>query len=98
MAKARRAEAGAMPRFTTIDLGTWYNAKADRLDWPSVVTKGFAVLPHGQQVFWGIPFHLGPAEGKRWLLLESRDEKTVIPLMGTATYIVIAHFCDEARR
>jgi hypothetical protein len=53
-------------------------------------------LPSGRQVFHGLPFDLSDISPRRWVLL---DEPVSIDLTGagTASHLVVAHFCDTWR-
>jgi len=61
--------------------------------WPPVAAPELANLPGGEQVFWGIPFHLGAAgEESAWLLL---DEPRTVEIGAKAAYLVVLHFCGQ---
>ena len=54
-------------------------------------------LPHGRQVFRGLPFDLGAAgAARRWILV---DEPVTIGLeaTGPVSHVVVAHLCDAWR-
>jgi hypothetical protein len=49
-------------------------------------------LPSGRQVFRGIPFDLGPVDGRRFILV---DRPLAVELPGSpATHLIVAHLCD----
>lgn len=85
-----------MSKFTSLDLKPYFNAGRDPGDWHPEIGGRLKALPAGQQTFWGIPFDLGPTEGKCWLVLDRGSEAVTLRLSGAATYLVIAHFCDES--
>ncbi len=57
---------------------------------------GLARLPIGRQVFHGLPFDLGPADGRRWILLD-RPATINLEGAGPASHVVIAHLSDAWR-
>jgi hypothetical protein len=83
-----------MSKFTTLNLTSYFDAGRDPNGWHSEIGGELKALPAGRQTFWGIPFDLGPAEGNCWLVLEHTG--AIIRLSGTASYLVLAHFCDES--
>ncbi len=83
-----------MSKFSTLNLKSYFNAGRDPGGWHPEIGEGLKALPAGQQTFWGIPFDLGPVEGNCWLTLEHTG--ATIRLSGTASYLVVTHFCDES--
>ena len=55
-----------------------------------------ARLPSGRQVFHGLPFDLGGVGPLRWILLD-RQVSIDLTGAGTASHLVVAHFCDTWR-
>ena len=86
-----------MSKFTTLDLGPYFNTIADLKGWHPEVRQNLKTLPIGPQSFWGIPFGLGGADGRAWVVLEPDGSAVEFRLSGTATYLIFAHFCDESR-
>jgi hypothetical protein len=87
---------GEPRKFGTVDLTSHYNASCSPDGWHVAIGEGLVALPVGQQTFWGIPFDLGQEEDNCWLVLENRDDRSTIPLFGRATFLMVAHFCDES--
>jgi hypothetical protein len=82
--------------FTPIDLTGSLNSTRDAKQWHEEIGNDLKTMPFGKQTFWGIPFFLGPLEGRSWLCVDHDLPRAEIPLSRTAAYIVIAHFCDES--
>src|SRR5204863_10140632 len=63
---------------------------------------GIARLPGGQQRFWGVPFDVGGAEpdGPGLVVIGHAEstEAVRVPLDGSASYLVLAHVCDDRAR
>ncbi|MFI5199901.1 MAG: hypothetical protein ACHQXL_05965 [Candidatus Limnocylindrales bacterium] len=57
---------------------------------------GLARLPAGRQVFHGLPFELGPSDGRRWILVD-RPVRVSVDGGGRASHVVIAHLADAWR-
>lgn len=85
-----------MSKFTSLDLKPYFNAGRDPAGWHPEIGAELTAMPAGQQSFWGIPFDLGSAEGNCWLVLEHIGEGPTIPLSATASYLLIAHFCNQS--
>jgi hypothetical protein len=88
-----------MSKFTCMNLQPYFNADRGPEGWhPGLAHEGggLTTLPDGLQTFWGIPFDLGRVDGLCWLVLDRTDDTATIPLSGTASYLAIAHFCDES--
>src|SRR5437870_6284171 len=86
------------PLARTVDLGPVRNASdADvAARFHPAYGPGIGRLPSGSPVIHGLPFALGDAAGRRWILL---DGPITVDLRGTgpATHLVVAHFCDVWR-
>ncbi len=85
-----------MSKFTPLDLKPYFNAGRDPTGWHPQAALHLKGLPTGPNEFWGIPFNLGPAESNCWLVLDRTSKSVTIPLSGRATFVVMAHFCDES--
>ncbi|MGQ9555413.1 MAG: CehA/McbA family metallohydrolase [Anaerolineae bacterium] len=92
-----------MAKFTTIDLSRHFNADrtnqplrpGEEPPWQAEIVKPLQELPAGAQTYWGIPFALGPAEGKSWLVLDT--EPHTIEVGARADYLVVLHFCGASQ-
>ena len=58
-----------MATFYPLDLTASFNATRDPAAWHRTVSGELPKLPAGDQKFWGVPFRLGPREGRGWLVL-----------------------------
>ncbi len=92
-----------MAKFSRVDLTASYNrARDDASPWEDRTAAAAARLPGGRQVFWGIPFSAGAAKAGEPGLVVAGDrgstKAVVLPLTGTASHIVLAHFCDSRAR
>ncbi len=85
-----------MSIFTTVDLASYFNSDRSSHGWHKGIGSDLNKLPAGRQIFWGIPFVLGPLEGKCWVSVDRQQPDQTIRVSARATYIVIAHFCDES--
>lgn len=85
-----------MTKFTPINLERHLNTDRSPHRWHRDVGQYLSQLPAGQQTFWGIPFDLGPLQGNSWLVLDNTHPNAIIPINGTAPYLIFAHFCDES--
>jgi hypothetical protein len=85
-----------MSKFTTLDLRPHFNAGRDPGGWHPDIGGKLKALPDGHQTFWGVPFDLGSGEGNCWLVLKHGGDDVTLGLSQTASYLVIAHFCDES--
>jgi len=89
-----------MTTFKPVDLSPWFNSsRANASDpslWSGEVAERAATMPGAAQTAWGIPFELGPtAEGENCWLVFGRDAQPLtLPLEGTATHVIVAHFCN----
>jgi hypothetical protein len=83
-------------KFTSLDLIPYFNANRDPAGWHPQLAQLLPTLPCGPKTFWGVPFELGPSESNCWLILERDQQAATIPLSGQASFILIAHFCDES--
>ena len=89
-----------MTTFRPVDLSPWFNSsRANTSDpslWSGEVAERAATMPGAAQTAWGIPFELGPtAEGENCWLVFGRDAQPLtLPLEGTATRVIVAHFCN----
>src|SRR3990170_7048125 len=83
-----------MSKFTTLNLTSRFNIGREPNGWHPDVGHMLNDLPDGQQTFRGIPFELGPAEGKCWLALDRGRDHETIPLSAMARFVLFAHFCD----
>jgi hypothetical protein len=83
----------ASPHFTAVDLRAAFNARRTGLSGTlrAVNTRDYG---HGPQVFRGIPFELGPADGANVILLD-KDEIS-LDLGGlTARYLIFLHAVED---
>lgn len=101
-----------MEKFSTLDLSAHFNVTRDNEPpepglpppWLPEIAPAIQSLPGGTQTFWGVPFELGPAESDIpcWLLLgweqpgRFANHPYSIPLSGTASFVVITHFCNAS--
>ena len=95
-----------MEKFLTLDLSDHFNVTRDNEPpgpgllppWHSDIVPAIQSLPAGSQTFWGVPFELGPADSSTpcWLLLGWDQKPLSIPISGTASFVVIAHFCNAS--
>ena len=101
-----------MEKFSTLDLSAHFNVTRDNEPlepglpppWLPEIAPAIQSLPGGTQTFWGVPFDLGPAESNIpcWLLLgweqsgRFANRLYSIPLSGTASFVVITHFCNAS--
>jgi hypothetical protein len=85
-----------MSMFTTLNLNPYFNAGREPGGWHPDIGGKLKGLPDGHQTFWGVPFDLGSGEGNCWLVLKQGAEDVTLGLSHTASYLVIAHFCDES--
>lgn len=101
-----------MDKFSTLDLSAHFNVTRDNEPpepglpppWLPEIAPAIQSLPGGTQTFWGVPFELGPAESNTpcWLLLgweqsgRFANRPYSIPLSGTASFVVITHFCNAS--
>ncbi len=53
-------------------------------------------LPSGRQVFHGLPFDLGPADGDRFVLAD-RHLRVGLEVTRPVSHVVVAHLCDAWR-
>ena len=91
-----------MAQFTLLDLSQHLNASRSNeplrpgspAPWHPELVEALQSLPGRGQTFWGIPFALGPDEGKSWLVLE--DEPCTIAVNASASFLVVAHFCNAS--
>jgi len=92
-------------KFTPIDLNPYFTASTSdfgiRQQAKAFSSDGFVHAPAGEQIFLGIPFLLGPAglHAKRYAALSTSKrswsiQQLEIPLVGQASFICLAHFCD----
>jgi hypothetical protein len=79
-----------------MDLQAYFNTERAAGGWHPAIEPLLETLPAGRQMFWGIPFSLGPRQGKCWVSLDGPGQVETIPLRGRATYVLVAHFCDES--
>jgi hypothetical protein len=84
-------------KFTPVILESFFNNDRSREGWHPAIGERISTLPHGKQRFRGIPFELGPQDGNCWVIAEGKNSLISIPLSGTASYILFAHFCDLAK-
>jgi hypothetical protein len=89
----------ATPAASPIGLGRQRNVGADELAarLHPAYRDAIGRLPAGRVVVRGIPFRFARASaGRRWLLL---DREMLVDLRGagTASHLVVAHFCDAWR-
>ncbi|MBA2720493.1 MAG: CehA/McbA family metallohydrolase [Chloroflexi bacterium] len=88
----------ASPLARPIHLHDHWNASPEDLSrrFDPGYRNGLARVPAGDQVFRGLPFALGPATGRRWLLI---DREITVDLRGTGrvSHVVVAHFADSWR-
>ena len=78
--------------------GAWNASDSDLADrFEPLYRRALERLPDGDQVFRGIPFHLGSRQlGRRWLLVD-RERAIDLRGLGPASHLVIAHFSDSWR-
>jgi len=81
-------------KFTPLDLSAYFNADRSPKGWHPFVGPRLLQLPVGDQVFWGVPFQLGPAEGSSWIVVDKATGATTIEVDDSASYILFAHLCD----
>ncbi|MBN1286126.1 MAG: hypothetical protein JXB47_12080, partial [Anaerolineae bacterium] len=90
-----------MSKFTPQDLSDCFNAgRSDQdaaLPWHPGLSSQFDAMPSGEQTAWGIPFKFSP-HAPRWVVSGHDRTPAVLPLHGTANYVVIAHFCNASQR
>ena len=86
-----------MAKFTPVDLDGLFNLTPETMSppWDSKLPSLAGALPAERQAFWGIPFALGTLEGPRWIGLRGVEE-VAVPVAGSATYVVLAHFCNTS--
>lgn len=92
-----------MATFSRVDLSTRYNrTRSDPSPWEAATGEAVARLPGGNHHFWGIPFSVGAEDPRRRGLIVAGDRgataATTVPVTGTASHIVFAHFCDSRAR
>jgi len=89
--------------FQPVDLSRYYNAGRDNEPlrpgaappWHPEIVGAFAALPGGECALWGVPFQLGPVEGRKsWLVLDL--EPVSVPIEACASHLVFAHFCNAS--
>jgi hypothetical protein len=85
-----------MSMFTPVDLGPSFNSTRDPQHWHQEIGRDLRNMPAEKQAFWGIPFLLGPREGRSWLCLDRDLPQADIVLSRKASFLVFAHFCDES--
>lgn len=91
-------------KFRIVDLKAAFNAPArlqvkasrSRPAWHPAAEGLAPHMPRGRQIYWGIPFRLGPTNPEAPGIIElSRKKRAVtVPLSGPATHVCILHFCD----
>ncbi len=89
-----------MNKFRAIPLHQDNNIKrADEKPWEPASAAAIASLPTGDQVFWGIPFDMGPTNNNEVGLVVAGASGTTdavnIGLGGKASHVIIAHVCDS---
>jgi hypothetical protein len=87
----------------TVNLNAFYNSRrTDASPWEDRTAEAVPLLPRGRQHFWGIPFRAGAGDPSApGLVVAGARGATgaiTIPLKGTATHLVFAHFCDSRAR
>ncbi len=92
-----------MAKFAEVNLFQLYNhSRDDVAPWEDRTAEAVAKLPGGTQRFWGVPFTAGDTDPSKPGLLVAGDRDSVtpitVPLTGTASHIVFAHFCDSLAR
>src|SRR4030043_1746095 len=85
-----------MHKFTPYNLNSILNRPRNPQGWHPAIGGNLKTLPANKQVFWGIPFELGPLEGLSWVLLDQNNPQMSISISDKASYIIIAHFCDAS--
>ena len=72
-----------MSKFTPVDLSGFFNLTVEGLSssWTPDIAQRLGAMPAGEQAFWGIPFHLAPEGGARWIEVHGGDAVTV-PFAG----------------
>ena len=87
-----------MAKFQTLDLMQLHEPVSETA-WEDSTLKGLALLPDGDQRFWGIPFKLGTDASGGPSLIELGQNgsvsETAIPVSADASHIVFAHVCDS---
>lgn len=83
-------------KFTPVILESFFNNDRSQEGWHPALGGRLSTLPFGKQRFRGIPFELGSPQGNCWLVIEEKNNSVNIPISGTASYIIFAHFCDLA--
>lgn len=78
--------------------GAWNASDADVAErFHPLVRQALNRVPAGEQVFRGLPFHLGERGAEpRWLAVDEAPSID-IPAPGPASHLVIAHFADSWR-
>ncbi len=96
-----------MHKFTPLDLGPYWNAgrsnaplsPGGRSPWQQTIAQVMPTMLAGEQTIWGVPFHIGPAEGRPcWLVMGAGMDSVELPLPAgaRASYVVILHFCNSS--
>ena len=78
-----------MSDYQPLDLAAVYNAGLDVLDRPANALTG-------AQTFHGLPFRIGPADGKCFLLV-SGTQQAELPIAAPARYVLVAHRLLESQ-
>jgi hypothetical protein len=92
-----------MAKFAPVNLSKAYShARSDAAPWDEKTASGVQRLPGGEQRFWGVPFAAGGEDARdRGLVVigaGGSTDRVRVPLAGTATDVVFAHFCDGRAR
>jgi len=85
-----------MSKFTTFNLKPFCNGDRSPEGWHPEVGGELKSLPAGRQTFWGVPFDMGADQDNCWVVLDRGRDDVTLRLSGTASYLLIAHFCDES--
>ena len=84
----------------TLALDGVFNARTDdEALWPAHLRPTLATLPRGAVAFWGLPFEFAQTEstGPNIVVVggQSGVDAVEIPVDEPATFMVVAHFCDQ---
>jgi hypothetical protein len=96
-----------MGNSTPLDLSALYNVgRANvpelpdgQVPWHRCLEEALGAMPAGNQSFLGVPFLLGEAQSKCWLMLGAglaAQAVIALPEASRACYVLYAHFCNAS--